>query len=43
MQMATSAENPAARGGDGWAVTHIDAIGEWPGFHKVCRPLGVTA
>ena len=41
--MATSAENPAIRTGDGWAVAHIDAIGEGPGFRKVRRALGVTA
>ena len=43
MQMATSAENPAVRSGDGWAVAHIDGIGEGPGFRKVRRALGVTA
>jgi mannose-6-phosphate isomerase-like protein (cupin superfamily) len=41
--MATSADNPAVRTGDGWAVAHIDAIGEGPGFRKVRRALGVTA
>jgi mannose-6-phosphate isomerase-like protein (cupin superfamily) len=41
--MATSAENPAVRTGDGWAVANIDAIGEGPGFRKVRRALGVTA
>jgi mannose-6-phosphate isomerase-like protein (cupin superfamily) len=41
--MATSAENPAIRTGDGWASAHIDAIGEGPGFRKVRRALGVTA
>jgi mannose-6-phosphate isomerase-like protein (cupin superfamily) len=40
--MATSAENPAVRSGDGWAVAHIDVIGEGPGFRKVRRVLGVT-
>jgi uncharacterized cupin superfamily protein len=29
--------------GDGWAVGHIDAMGEGPGFRKVRRALGVTA
>jgi mannose-6-phosphate isomerase-like protein (cupin superfamily) len=43
MQMAISAENPAVRTGDGWAVAHIDGIGEGPGFRKVRRALGVTA
>jgi mannose-6-phosphate isomerase-like protein (cupin superfamily) len=41
--MATSAENPAVRTGDGWAVANIDVIGEGPGFRKVRRALGVTA
>jgi len=41
--MATSAENPGVRTGDGWAVAHIDAIGEGPGFRKIRRALGVTA
>jgi mannose-6-phosphate isomerase-like protein (cupin superfamily) len=41
--MATSAENPAVRTGDGWAVAHLDGIGEGPGFRKVRRALGVTA
>ena len=31
-----------ARGG-GWAVGHIDDMGEGPGFRKVRRELGVTA
>jgi mannose-6-phosphate isomerase-like protein (cupin superfamily) len=43
MQMATSAKDPAVRTGDGWAVAHIDGIGEGPGFRKVRRALGVTA
>jgi uncharacterized cupin superfamily protein len=41
--MTTSAENPAVRTGDGWAVAHIDSMGEGPGFRKVRRALGVTA
>jgi mannose-6-phosphate isomerase-like protein (cupin superfamily) len=41
--MATSAENPAVRTGDGWAVGHLDDLGEGPGFRKVRRGLGVTA
>jgi mannose-6-phosphate isomerase-like protein (cupin superfamily) len=43
MQMATSAENPAVRSGDGWAVAHVDDMGDGPGFRKVRRALGVTA
>jgi mannose-6-phosphate isomerase-like protein (cupin superfamily) len=41
--MATSAEHPAVRTGDGWAVAHLDDLGEGPGFRKVRRGLGVTA
>ena len=41
--MASSADDPAVRTGDGWAVAHIDAIGEGPGFRKVRGALGVTA
>jgi mannose-6-phosphate isomerase-like protein (cupin superfamily) len=41
--MATSDENPAVSTGNGWAVAHIDALGEGPGFRKVRRALGVTA
>jgi mannose-6-phosphate isomerase-like protein (cupin superfamily) len=33
----------ATASGDGWAVGHIDAMGEGPGFRKVRRELGVTA
>jgi quercetin dioxygenase-like cupin family protein len=29
--------------GDGWAVGHLDDLGEGPGFRKVRRGLGVTA
>jgi uncharacterized cupin superfamily protein len=29
--------------GDGWAVAHLDDLGEGPGFRKVRGPLGVTA
>src|SRR5918999_6465816 len=29
--------------GDGWAVAHLDDLGEGPGFRKIRRPLGVTA
>ena len=28
---------------DGWAVAHLDDLGEGPGFRKVRRGLGVTA
>jgi uncharacterized cupin superfamily protein len=29
--------------GDGWAVAHLDDLGEGPGFRKIRTPLGVTA
>ena len=29
--------------GDGYAVGHLDALGEGPGFRKIRRELGVTA
>jgi uncharacterized cupin superfamily protein len=29
--------------GEGWAVAHLDDLGEGPGFRKVRAPLGVTA
>ncbi|MBV9213495.1 MAG: cupin domain-containing protein [Actinobacteria bacterium] len=29
--------------GDGYAVSHLDALGEGYGFRKIRRPLGVTA
>jgi uncharacterized cupin superfamily protein len=29
--------------GDGYAVAHLDAIGEGPGFRKIRQELGVTA
>jgi mannose-6-phosphate isomerase-like protein (cupin superfamily) len=33
----------AMASGDGWAVGHIEDMGEGPGFRKVRRELGVTA
>jgi mannose-6-phosphate isomerase-like protein (cupin superfamily) len=41
--MATSAQNPAVRTGDGWAAANIDALGEGPGFRKIRGALGVSA
>jgi mannose-6-phosphate isomerase-like protein (cupin superfamily) len=29
--------------GEGWAVTHLDRLGDGPGFRKIRRALGVTA
>jgi len=34
---------PEPTTGDGWAVAHLDELGEGPGFRKVRAPLGVTA
>ena len=28
--------------GDGWAVAHLDDLGEGPGFRKIRKELGVT-
>ena len=39
----STAEYPAVRTGEGWAVGHIDDLGDGPGFRKVRRGLGVTA
>jgi quercetin dioxygenase-like cupin family protein len=41
--MATSADYPAVRAGEGWAAGHLDDLGDGPGFRKVRRGLGVTA
>jgi quercetin dioxygenase-like cupin family protein len=29
--------------GDGWALAHLDDLGEGPGFRKIRKDLGVTA
>jgi uncharacterized cupin superfamily protein len=29
--------------GDGYAVAHLDDLGEGPGFRKIRAPLGLTA
>ncbi|HEY7619468.1 MAG TPA: cupin domain-containing protein [Solirubrobacteraceae bacterium] len=29
--------------GDGWAVSHLDRLGEGPGFRKIRTALGITA
>lgn len=29
--------------GDGYAVAHLDDLGEGPGFRKIRKPLGLTA
>ncbi len=38
-----ASEYPAVRVGEGYAVGHIDDLGEGPGFRKVRKGLGVTA
>jgi len=40
--MASSAGYEAVRTGEGWAVAHLDDLGEGPGFRKVRRGLGVS-
>ncbi|HEX4563813.1 MAG TPA: cupin domain-containing protein [Solirubrobacteraceae bacterium] len=39
----SAAEYPAVQTGEGWAVGHLDDLGDGPGFRKVRRGLGVTA
>jgi len=41
--MEASTEYPGVRRGDGYAVGHIDDLGDGPGFRKVRKGLGVTA
>ena len=41
--MEASTEYPAVRSGDGYAVGHLDDLGDGPGFRKVRKGLGVTA
>jgi quercetin dioxygenase-like cupin family protein len=41
--MEASGEFQQVRRGDGWAVAHIDDLGEGPGFRKVRQGLGVGA
>ncbi|HET8813698.1 MAG TPA: cupin domain-containing protein [Solirubrobacterales bacterium] len=40
--MADGSETNVTKG-DGYAVAHLDDLGEGPGFRKVRKPLGVTA
>ena len=39
----SAGEYAAVRTGAGWAVAHLDELGEGPGFRKVRRGLDVTA
>jgi len=41
--MEASSEYPRVRTGAGYAVSHLDDLGEGPGFRKVRKGLGVTA
>jgi len=41
--MEASTEYPHVTSGDGYAVAHLDDLGEGPGFRKVRKGLGVTA
>ncbi|HMD56094.1 MAG TPA: cupin domain-containing protein [Solirubrobacteraceae bacterium] len=41
--MEASGEYPNVTTGDGYAVGHLDDLGEGPGFRKVRKGLGVTA
>ncbi|MGO9489059.1 MAG: cupin domain-containing protein [Solirubrobacteraceae bacterium] len=41
--MEASTDFPKVRSGEGWAVAHLDDLGDGPGFRKVRKGLGVTA
>ena len=41
--MEASSDYPAIRSGEGYAVGHLDDLGDGPGFRKVRKALGVTA
>jgi len=41
--MEGSSEYPGVIRGDGYAVAHLDDLGDGPGFRKIRRGLGVTA
>lgn len=41
--MEASTEYPKVINGDGYAVGHLDDLGDGPGFRKVRKGLGVTA
>lgn len=40
---SASTEYPGVRSGEGYAVAHLDDLGDGPGFRKVRKGLGVTA
>jgi quercetin dioxygenase-like cupin family protein len=41
--MNTPTDFPGVQGGEGYAVGHLDDLGDGPGFRKVRKGLGVTA
>jgi mannose-6-phosphate isomerase-like protein (cupin superfamily) len=41
--MEASSEYPQVTEGEGYAVAHLEDLGEGPGFRKVRKGLGVTA
>jgi len=41
--MEASTDYPRVSAGQGYAVAHLDDLGEGPGFRKVRKGLGVTA
>ena len=41
--MEASTEYPGVTAGEGYAVAHLEDLGEGPGFRKVRKGLGVTA
>jgi quercetin dioxygenase-like cupin family protein len=41
--MEASTEYPGVRSGEGYAVGHLEDLGDGPGFRKVRKGLGVTA
>ncbi|HWW89238.1 MAG TPA: cupin domain-containing protein [Solirubrobacteraceae bacterium] len=43
MHVEASSDYPQVRTGDGYAVGHLDDLGDGPGFRKVRKAFGVTA
>ena len=41
--MEASTEYPGVTTGEGYAVAHLEDLGDGPGFRKVRKGLGVTA